>query len=85
MFYIIELQHRPDGIINSNMEGRQSKNSALSHFHDRFSKMALTTLYTSVSLLLIDADGNVLDHKIVETMWVDPNAETAEVPEPIEN
>lgn len=75
MYYIIELQHRPDGIINSTMEGRQSKNSALSYFHDRFSKMALTTLYKSVSLLLVDENGNVLEHKIVETMWAEPESE----------
>lgn len=69
MYYIIENQHRPDGIINHSTESRESLNSAKSLYHERFSKMSMTTLYKSVALLLVDDNLNKIDHDIVETMY----------------
>lgn len=75
MFYIIENQHRPDGIINNQCSARATRASALSYYHDRYSKMAVTELYTSVSLLLVDENLNVIQHDIVETLYQAPAVE----------
>ena len=80
MYYIFELQHRPDGIINVvPTEARSTIQMARSHYHDRCSKMSATTLYTSVALYLCDENLRKIDHDIVETMYVNPNPPADEV------
>ena len=80
MFYIFELQHRPDGIVNVvPTEARSSLQMAKSYYHDRFSKMSATTLYTSVALYLCDENLIKIDHDIVDTMYVNLNPPVDEV------
>lgn len=64
--YIIETQARPDGIINISTTQRSSFASALSYYHDRYSKMAVTELYTSVSLMLVDQDLTVIQQDTIK-------------------
>lgn len=68
-YFIIENQTRPEGEINTSTVIRQSFASALSYYHERFSKMVMTELYTSVSILLLDQDLNVIQHDIIETQY----------------
>ena len=69
MYYVIETQTRPDGIVNITTTGRTSFASALSLYHDRYSKMCVNTDFTSVGLSLCDADLNVIQHDVVETQY----------------
>lgn len=69
MYFIIENQTRPDGTINTSTTVRENINSALSYYHERFSKMSMTELYTSVALLLADSDLREVEHSIVNTMY----------------
>ena len=69
MYYIIENQTRPDGIVNTQTTSRSTFATALSFYHERFSKMCLSTDFTSVGLLLCDADLNVVQHDVVETQY----------------
>lgn len=71
-YYIIETQIRPDGQINITTTSRQSIASALSFYYERLSKMRVTTLYTSVSVMLCDQNLNVIEHKTLETEYVEP-------------
>lgn len=84
MYFIIENQTRPDGQVNTTTTGRATINSALSFYHDRFSKMLLTELYTSVSLLLTDENQNVVEHHIVNTMYKAPQPQKPTLEEKIE-
>lgn len=79
MYYIIENQIREDGQVNTSTTGRENINSALSYYHERFSKMTMTELYTSVALLLVDENLNTIEHHIVQTMYKPVEAE-----EPVE-
>lgn len=65
-YYIIETQARPDGIINISTTQRSSFATALSYYHDRYSKMAVTELYTSVSLMLVDQDLTVIQQDTIK-------------------
>ncbi len=72
-YFIIEIQNRADGIDNVQaIVSRQSLATGLSYFYDRCSKMAATTLYPTVTLMLIDSDGHVIENKHLTTAWVEP-------------
>lgn len=75
-YHIIEIQNRADGINNvQNIESRNSLATGLSYYYDRCSKMAATTLYPTVTLMLIDSDGHVYENKHITTSYVEPEGE----------
>ena len=69
MYYIIEHQTRPDGVVNTSETARSTFASALSYYHERYSKMVMTDLYTSVSIMLVDDDLNVIQHDTIATQY----------------
>ena len=72
-YFIIEIQNRADGVDNvQEIVSRQTLASGLSYFYDRCSKMAATTLYPTVTLMLIDSNGTILENKHLTTAWVEP-------------
>lgn len=72
-YFIIEIQNRADGIDNvQEIVSRQTLATGLSYYYDRCSKMAGTTLYPTVTLMLIDSDGRVIENKHLETAYVAP-------------
>ena len=69
-YYIIEIQNRADGIDNVQpIVARQSLATGLSYFYDRCSKMAGTTLYPTVTLMLIDSNGKIYENKHLTTAY----------------
>lgn len=72
-YLIIEVQNRADGVNNVQpIVSRNSLSTGLSYFYDRCSKMAATTLYPTVTILLIDSEGHVIENKHLTTAWVEP-------------
>lgn len=72
-YFIIEIQNRADGVDNvQEIVSRQTLATGLSYFYDRCSKMAATTLYPAVTLMLIDSEGTILENKHLTTAWVEP-------------
>ena len=72
-YLIIEIQNRADGIDNVlDIVSRQTLATGLSYFYDRCSKMAATELYPTVTLMLIDSDGTVIENKHLTTAYVAP-------------
>ena len=75
-YFIIEIQNRADGVDNvQEIVSRQTLASGLSYFYDRCSKMAATELYPTVTLMLIDTNGLVIENKHLATAWVEPTEE----------
>lgn len=69
-YHIIEIQNRADGINNVQaIESRNSLATGLSYYYDRCSKMAATTLYPTVTLILIDSNGTVYENKHLTTAY----------------
>ena len=70
-YHIIEIQNRADGINNVQpIETRNSLATGLSFFYQRCSTMAATTLYPTVTLMLIDSDGTVIKNEHLTTAYV---------------
>lgn len=75
-YHTIEIQNRADGINNvQNIESRNSLATGLSYFYDRCSKMSATTLYPTVTIMLIDSNGTIIENKHLTTAWVEPEGE----------
>jgi len=75
-YYVIEIQNRADGVDNvQQIVSRQSLATGLSYFYDRCSKMAATTLYPTVTLMLIDSEGTIIKNERIKTAWVEPTEE----------
>ena len=69
-YHIIEIQNRADGVNNVQaIESRNSLATGLSYYYDRCSKMAATTLYPTVTLILMDSDGKVYENKHLTTSY----------------
>lgn len=69
-YLIIEVQNRADGINNVlDIVARNSLSNGLSYYYDRCSKMAATTLYPTVTLMLMDTDGNIYENKHLTTAY----------------
>lgn len=72
-YFIIEIQNRADGVDNvQQIVSRQTLATGLSYFYDRCSKMAATELYPTVTLMLIDSEGHVIENKHLTTAYVAP-------------
>ena len=75
-YFIIEIQNRADGIDNvQEIVSRQTLATGLSYFYDRCSKMSATTLYPTVTVMLIDSEGTVIKNERIKTAWVEPTEE----------
>lgn len=82
-YYIIELQNRDDGQVNSTLTARGTLSNALSYYYDRMSKMVATELYPSVCLCLIDSEGStIMPNRKIDTCWQPPEPEPEPEPEP---
>lgn len=69
MYYVIEHQIRPDGVVNTSEVGRTAFASALSHYYERESKLVLSEVFTSAHLMLVDEELNVLKFNHVNTLY----------------
>ena len=69
-YHIIEIQNRADGVNNVQpIVSRNSLSTGLSYFYDRCSKMAATELYPTVTLMLIDTNGTIIENKHITTAY----------------
>lgn len=69
MYYIIEHDIRPDGVVNTSETGRSTFASALSFYYDRMSKLVMNTDFTSAHLMLVEENLSVVKNDDVETLY----------------
>lgn len=69
MYTILENQIRPDGVVNSIKETRNTFATAISFFYERCSKMSVTELYKKIYITVMDEALNVIDHKEIDTLY----------------
>ena len=68
-YFIIEHQTRTDGEINVSEVSRSTFASALSYYHDRYSKTVVNDKFVSVSIMLVDENLNVIQHDTIQTQY----------------
>lgn len=75
-YIIVEIQNRADGVNNvlDNVT-RNTLANALSYYYDRCSKMSATTLYPTVTLVLMDTNGVIYENKHLVTAYEQPASE----------
>lgn len=69
MYYIIENQVRPDGVVNTTTTARTTLALALSFYYDRQSKMVVSTGFVSVHLMLTNERLDVIKKDDVQTLY----------------
>lgn len=69
MYYIIENQVRPDGVVNTTTTARTTLALALSFYYDRQSKMVVNTDFVSVHLMLTNERLDVIKKDDVQTLY----------------
>ena len=70
--FLTELQKRPDGIVNSSVTVRSSFALGLALYYQRAAVAVTSTQFTGVALTLTDEDGNIIENKHFDTLYVEP-------------
>ena len=70
MYYVTELQARPDGIVNATITARSSLAMGLALFYQRAAVAVTSEQFTGVALTLQDQDGNILLNQHFDTLYV---------------
>lgn len=81
MFFVIEHNIRPDGVVNVSEVGRTSYELALSHFFERASKAATNANFVSSHLMLVEENLDVIRIEHIKGLYVAPKPVDPE-PEP---
>ena len=69
MYYITELQTRPDGVVNSTITARSSLAMGLAYYYQRAAVAVSTTDFTAVALTLQDQNGEILKNECFDTSY----------------
>lgn len=71
MYYILEHDIRPDGVVNTTETSRSSLALALSYYYDRQSKLVVSTVFVSAHLMLVNERLNIVKKDDVETSYTE--------------
>lgn len=69
MYYLTELQTRPDGVVNSTITARSSLATGLAFFYQRAAVAVTTTDYPAVALTLQDQYGKIIKNERFDTQY----------------
>ena len=73
--YLIELQTRPDGVINSSINTYSTPNMVLSMYYQRCAAAVSSTQFVNVTLMIVDTEGRMLQSIKLDTSYVAPEPE----------
>jgi len=79
--YLIELQLRPDGQINSAISTYSTPTTTLAMYYQRCAAAVSSTQFTSVTLMIVDLEGRLVQSIKLKTSYVPPEPEPEEDPE----
>lgn len=69
MYYLTELQTRPDGVVNASQTARSSLATGLAYFYQRAAVAVTTTDFLAVALVLMDQYGSIIKSERFETLY----------------
>lgn len=69
MYYLTELQTRPDGVVNSTITARSSLATGLAFYYQRAAVAVTTTDYPAVALTLQDQYGEIIKNERFDTQY----------------
>lgn len=74
-YFIVEIQHRPDGLFNQTTTTRQTLRTGLAYYYDRCSKAVTNEQFLAIALVLMDSDGKILMNEKLDAAYVPPTNE----------
>lgn len=74
--FLVELQNRPDGITNSSINSYSTEATTLAMFHQRCAAAITSTQFVSVTLLVVNAEGVIIEDKFIVTQYQPPEPES---------
>ena len=69
MYYLTELQTRPDGIVNATLQARSSLATGLAFYYQRAAVAVTTKDFPAVALVLMDQYGTIIKSERFETLY----------------
>jgi len=69
MYYLTELQTRPDGIVNASQTARSSLALGLAYYYQRAAVAVTTKDFPAVALVLMDQYGTIIKSERFETLY----------------
>ena len=69
MYFVTELQTRPDGIINSTITGRSSLALGLALYYQRAAVAVTSEQFLGVALTLQSSDGQIILNEHFDTLY----------------
>ncbi len=76
--FLVELQNRPDGIVNQTINSYSTPAVTMGMFYQRCAAACTSTQFTSVSLVVMDQYANIMECKNIVTAYVPPEPEPEE-------
>ena len=73
--FLIELQARPDGVVNQSMTHYSTQATTMAMFYQRCAAATTSTQFTHVFLMVIDDEGGIYEQKLIETLYQPPEPE----------
>lgn len=73
--FLVELQNRPDGIINQTINSYSTPAVTMSMFYQRCAAACASTQFTSVSLVVMDQYANIMECKNIVAAYTPPEPE----------
>lgn len=64
-YFVVEMDTKDDGTVNTSITARSTFSGALSLYHDRYSKMCVNDQFTKVALSLVDEELEVVQHDVI--------------------
>ncbi len=72
---LIELQTRPDGVVNQLINGYSTLENTLAAYHQRYAAALGSTQFMGVFLMVIDNQGGIHESAFVNTQYQPPEPE----------
>ena len=79
--FLIEIQNRPDGISNQSINSYSTEAVTLAMFHQRCAVAITSTQFVSVTLVVLNSEGVILEDKYIITQYQPPEPEPEPEPE----
>lgn len=67
--FLVELQSRPDGIVNQSINSYSTEAMTRAMYHQRYANAITNTTFTKVTLLVFDEFGNIIENSTVKTQY----------------
>lgn len=74
--FLLELDTRPDGVVNQQLNSYSSLAVTTATFFQRCAAATTSTQFTHVFLQVIDDEGTVYESRLVETLYEPPEPES---------